>query len=255
MRECIEKISNFIDEHKEEMIDFWRNIVNLESSAREKANVDILAEYLKSEFEKEGLECRLVEVGPDNGKSLIGVLGNGINKEPVIFSGHIDTVFSKGSFGDKPFRIEGGKAYGPGVLDMKGGVVITLFIIKALRNIGYKERPIKIVLLADEEKGHQNASTPELLMTETKGGLCAFNMETGLIDNSLCVGRKGGGVCYVTVKGKEAHAGNDYLIGRNAIEEAANKIIDIQKLTDLNQDTTVSVTIVKGGSVQNSIPV
>jgi glutamate carboxypeptidase len=79
-------------------------------------------------------------------------------------------------------------------------------------------------------------------------------METGLIDNSLCIGRKGRIDCRVTVNGVESHAGNDFLSGRNSIEEMAYKIIEFQKLTDLDVGTTVSVGTIKGGTVANAIP-
>lgn len=70
---------------------------------------------------------------------------------PVIFTGHFDTVFDPNTFGPNPFRIEDGKAYGPGVLDMKGGIIITLYVIKALEAAGYKDRPIRICFCGDEK--------------------------------------------------------------------------------------------------------
>lgn len=254
MDKILNQIYEYIDDKKDEMIALWKDIVNLESYAREKEKVDILAERLKTEFEKEGLNCRLIDVGPENGKTLIGTLGAERNGKPVIFSGHMDTVFPTGTFGDNPFRIEGGKAYGPGVLDMKGGIVISLYVIKALNSIDYDERPIKIILSGDEEIGHINSIGADVILEEAKGGICGFNMETGLMDNSICVGRKGRMECHITIEGVEAHAGNDFTSGINAIEEMAHKIIDLQKLTDLESGTTVSVGKIKGGTVSNAIP-
>ncbi len=254
MQNSLNQIYQYIDENKDEMIALWRDIVNLESYAREKEKVNILAERLKEEFEKEGLNCRLIDVGEENGNTLVGILGTERKNKPVIFSGHMDTVFPTGTFGDNPFRIEDGKAYGPGILDMKGGIIISLYVIKALNRANYKERPIKIIYSGDEEIGHINSTGAEAILNEAKGGICAFNMETGLIDNYLCVGRKGRMECHVTVEGVEAHAGNDFTSGRNAIEEMAYKIIDIQKLTDLESGITVSVGKIKGGTVSNAIP-
>lgn len=254
MKEYLDQIYSFVDGHRDEMINLWKDIVNMESSAREKENADALAQKLKVEFENAGLDCDLIDVGPINGKTLVGIIGEDRPGKPVVFSGHLDTVFPKGTFGENPFRIVDGKAYGPGVLDMKGGIIISLYVIKALNSIGYNERPIKILFVADEEKGHQKANTPEVIIREATGGICAFNMETGLVDNKICIGRKGGGVCLVTVDGVGCHSGNDFLNGRNSIEEMAYKILEIQKLTDLEQGTTVSVTLIKGGTVQNAIP-
>ena len=131
MEKQLNHIYQYVDEKKDEMVALWKDMVNLESGTREKEKVDRLAERLKVEFEKAGLNCRLVDVGPQNGKTLVGVLGAERSGKPVIFSGHMDTVFSTGTFGDNPFRIEDGKAFGPGVLDMKGGIIIALYVIKA----------------------------------------------------------------------------------------------------------------------------
>ncbi len=110
------------------------------------------------------------------------------------------------------------------------------------------------MFLGDEEKGHQQANTPELIVEHARGALCAFNMETGLVSNQICIGRKGGGVANFTVTGVGAHSGNDFLKGRNSIAEMAHKTLDLQALTDLEKGTTVSVTIIKGGTVPNGIP-
>ncbi|UDN61223.1 M20 family metallopeptidase [Clostridioides sp. ES-W-0016-02] len=249
----LKEISKFVDENREEIISLWKEIVNIESYTNCKESVNKLADRLKCEFEKEGLDCDLIDAG-NNGSTLIGTLGSNRNKKPIIFSGHMDTVFEIGTFGENPFKIMEGKAYGPGVLDMKGGIVISLYVIKALNKIGYKDRPIKIVFSGDEEIGHKDSNGGDIILKEAKGGLCAFNMETGLVDNSLCVGRKGRIGCNINVKGVETHAGNDFEGGRNAIEEMANKILQIQKLTNLEVGTTASVSIIKGGRVSNSIP-
>lgn len=253
MSTYLNEISKFVDDNREEIISLWKEIVNIESYTNCKESVNRLAERLKCEFEKEGLDCDLIDVG-NNGSTLVGTLGSNRNKKPIIFSGHMDTVFEIGTFGENPFKIMEGRAYGPGVLDMKGGIVISLYVIKALNKIGYKDRPIKIVFSGDEEIGHKDSNGGDLILKEAKGGLCAFNMETGLVDNSLCVGRKGRIGCNIHVKGVETHAGNDFEGGRNAIEEMANKILQIQKLTNLEVGTTASVSIIKGGRVSNSIP-
>lgn len=253
MSTYLNEISKFVDENRKEIISLWKEIVNIESYTNCKESVNRLAEKLKCEFEKEGLDCDLIDVG-NNGSTLVGTLGSNRNEKPIIFSGHMDTVFEIGTFGENPFKIMEGRAYGPGVLDMKGGIVISLYVIKALNKIGYKDRPIKIVFSGDEEIGHKDSNGGDLILKEAKGGLCAFNMETGLVDNSLCVGRKGRIGCNIHVKGVETHAGNDFEGGRNAIEEMANKILQIQKLTNLEVGTTASVSIIKGGRVSNSIP-
>ena len=135
------------------------------------------------------------------------------------------------------------KAFGPGALDMKGGAVISLYAIKVLKHLGYQESPIKIIFSGNEEKGHQGSTGAEVFLQEGKDCLFAFNMETGLMDGCLCVGRKGHLGCRVTVEGVESHAGNDFESGRSAIEEAAHEVLAIQALTDLEEGKRVSWSV------------
>lgn len=253
MKDKLNQIYQYIDSNRESILELYGEIVNLESWYKEPENVNIVAERLKTEFEKEGLVCKLIDVEP-NGKTLVGILGEDRGGKPVVFSGHMDTVFPEGTFGKKPFKIVDEKAYGPGVLDMKGGIIISLYVIKALNSIGYNERPIKIIYSGDEEACHGGSRGAEIFLEEAKGGICAFNMETGLIDNNLCIGRKGRIELHVTVEGVEAHSGNDFLSGRNAIGEIAHKILDFHNMTDLEVGTTVSVGKIQGGTMANAVP-
>jgi len=252
-KELLNQVYRFLDENQENMISVLEEVVNLESYAREVDNVKKLAEKFKSLFEAEGFQCRLEDASP-NAPTLLGVLGEDRPGKPVIFSGHMDTVIKSGAYEKPVFRRDGNKGYGPGVLDMKGGIVISLFVAKALNVAGYKDRPLKIAFSGDEEIGHQHSKGAEILRKASMGGACAFNLETGLLDNSLCYGRKGRLENHVTVTGVEGHAGNDFLKGRNAIAEMAHKILEIQALTNLEKGTTVTSATIKGGSVTNAIP-
>lgn len=252
--ECYQQICSYIDTHFEEMIGVWKDLVNLESYVKESDGVNKVAEYLKSVFEAEGFNCNIIDVGTECGHSLVGILGEDRGAQPIIFSGHMDTVFPKGTFGENPFHIEGNKAYGPGVLDMKGGIVIALYACKALNAIGYNETPLKILFSGNEENGHLNSTGHEVFLKEGAGGKFAFNMETGRIDGALCTGRKGVMTAEIETSGKEAHAGNDFMSGRNAIEEMAYKILEIQSLTDLEAGTTTNAGVISGGTVPNAIP-
>lgn len=253
MNNYLKEIDEFIDSKRDEILELWKEIVNLESFTGNKQSVNVVANRIQSEFVKEGFDVEQIDVGP-NGNTLVATLGMNRGKEPVIFSGHMDTVFKNGTFGENPFRIEGNKAYGPGALDMKGGIIIALYTIKALNSIGYNERPIKVILSGDEESGHEGSSGEKALLDAANGGYCAFNMETALVDNSLCTGRKGRIGCIVEVEGVETHAGNDFAGGINAIEEMAHKILEIQKLTNLEEGITASVSVIKGGRIPNAIP-
>ncbi len=242
----------FIDDKKDEMIALWKDLVNMESGSYYKEGVDAVANRVKKEMELSGAKARLVEY-EKAGNMTIGEVAGG-NKPGVIFMGHYDTVFKFGELQERQFEIKDGTAYGPGVLDMKGGVVAAMFATRALQAAGYKDRPIKLMFCGDEEIAHANSDADEVFMKEAKGFAAAFDCETAFVDNAVVVGRKGTAVFKVGVHGVAAHAGNEPKRGRSAILEMAHKIIDIQNLTNWDREYTFNVGTIKGGTVFNAVP-
>ncbi len=248
MEKIYEDIASYIDAHREEMLSKLMEAVNLEGHFEEKENVEKARDWFRKELEAEGFQCRIREVAEDRAGILIGELGMDRPGKPVMFSGHIDTVHYKGSFGqENPCRVEDGLIYGPGVLDMKGGLIIALYAVKALNSLGYDSHPIKFLVDAEEESDHVGNDCDRYMTEESKGGLCAFNMECGELQNRLCTARKSQYTYYFTIDGVGGHAGNDFLRGKNAIHEAVYKIREIIDLTDLDKGTTVTTAVIKGG--------
>lgn len=252
-----EAVCQYIDAHRDEMIGKWEHFVNLEGHYDEKENVEKAQAWIRGELEAVGFRTWTVESRLDRCSVLLGILGEDRPGKPIVLGGHIDTVHPKGSFGrENPFYIEDGKAYGPGVLDMKGGIILALYVTKALESLGYNAHPIKFVLAGEEEGDHVGTDVDLLYTEESKGALFALNMETGHITNSLCVGRKTQYTFFATIHGKGGHAGNEFEKGHNAVSEAALKINDMLKVTDLTKGTTVTPSMISGGSEENpsSIP-
>lgn len=253
--DMIKKVFDYIDANKEQIINFWEELVNLEGKVDEPELVALVSARIAEEMEAMGAEHRVIDVGNGNAGTLVGIIGKERKGKPIIFGGHMDTVFKKGEFGrENPFRIEDGKAFGPGVLDMKGGITIALFVAKALTYAGYDERPIKFIFSGDEENGHKGSIGGKVMIEEGAGGLCAFNMETGPVNNSLCTSRSTSIKVTANIKGVSAHAGNNFTAGRNAIVEAAHKILVMEKLTRLEEGTTCNAGIIEGGVIVNSVP-
>lgn len=251
-----EELFRFIDTSRNDILNFWKEIVNLEGRYDEVNDLSKLAGYLKQMFEEEGVECHLLDAGHKIAPVLTGILGKDIDAPAILFSGHYDTVFKRGTLGPEPFKIIGDRAYGPGVLDMKGGIAITLLCVRALNYIGFKSFPIKIVFVGDEESGRSSKgnSTIQILSDYARGALFGFNMETGVVDGGVCVGRKGGADYTITVRGVSSHPGNAFVKGRNAIEDMAHKIIALQSITPKDYSYTVSVDTIEGGTASNIIP-
>ena len=248
-----EKVFGFIDAHQEEMLSLWKELVEIESGSSHKAGVDAVAVRLQKELQDMGAKTQIVAM-PEAGNMLIGEFGAAENTQGVLFVGHMDTVFKTGTLAERPFTIRDGKAYGPGVLDMKGGIVTFLYAIKALLAAGYQVRPIKVILAGDEEVGHENSTAAEVFVEEAKGHIAAFNGETGFVDDGIVVGRKGSVRFTLEVQGVAAHVGNDPENGRNAILEMSHKVIAIQALTDWEEGTTYNVGVIQGGTVANAVP-
>ena len=254
MTDSAVKIGQYVDHCQEDMISFWRYLVNFQGCAKETARMTTLLQTVKSRLEQEGLLCRLIPSG-EGIPVLAAVDGPERTGKPILLCGHLDTVFPRDAYPENPFVIRDGIAYGPGTADMKGGTVMMLYIIKALRHIGFDRNPIKLLLCADEEIGHVGSQTPEIIRQEATGCLCAFNLETGRMDDCIAVGRKGGLDCHITVHGRSGHVGNDFLAGRNAIVEMAHKVIALQALSRYEEEgIIVSPDVIQGGTVSNAIP-
>lgn len=266
MEKQFEQVKNYIEEHRNEMLSMWKDFVETPSQARDRAAAMGMKEKLAEILRQMGMEVREYDVGPVNSQTIEAVLGADRPGKPILFAGHYDTVNcspaehagpgTENEFDGTPhFRVdEEGRAYGLGVLDMKGGIVIAIWVVRALEAVGCRERPIKILLAGDEDKGHFDANTPEILKQASSGALCCFNMETGRVNSDICIGRKGGGEEEMTVTGVAAHAGNDFSSGRNAVLEMAYKAVELSQLTDLKEGTTIAPTVIKGGTVPNGIP-
>ncbi len=251
-QEILRPTWEYIDAHRNEIIEDWKNYVNIRSDATVREKAEVMARRLAKDLELMGCQCTLTDMGEKNAPAVDAILGADRPGKPVLFSGHYDVVPLKG---DLPFYIdEEKKAHGLGCLDMKGGVVMSIWIAKALTAAGWQERPIRFLYVGDEENGHQWGKTKEYLVEHGGGAVCAFNMETGLVSNAICTGRKGTGQAAITVKGVAAHSGNNFAEGRSAVTELVSKIPAIEALTDMEANTTVAVTTINGGTVTNSIP-
>lgn len=244
-----EDVFAYIDDHKAQMMDLWQDLVNQDSPASYREGVDLVAKRVFKELEEAGASTRWDE----EGKALIAEIP-GDSRAPVLLLGHMDTVFPVGEAARRPFTVEGSRVTGPGALDMKGGVAVMLSALKALHSAGFSGRPLKVILVSDEEIAHNGSKATVMLRREARGCAACFNCETGYEDNSLVIGRKGGVVFKAAVHGIAAHAGNNPRQGRSAIWEMAKKIDDIQNMTDRDKGITFNVGTIKGGTVSNAIP-
>ena len=147
-----------------------------------------------------------------------------IEKVPQIFVfGHMDTVFTKGTAAARPFRIENGIAYGPGVMDMKSGIGLGVYTLKALIENGYDEADLTVYFTGDEEINHPYSNSVEMIEKYVTGKDVAFLMEPGRDTGNVIYGRKGAWRPEIRIKGIPTHSGNAFAEGASAIWEMAHK--------------------------------
>ena len=243
------RLMGWLEEHREDMTALLREFVVRPSCGREPEDARVFSGWLRTRLEAEGMECHPIEVGA-NAPTLSAMAGAELPGRPILFCGHYDTALYQRFMPENPFRVEAdGTIHGVGALDMKGGIVIAIFVLRALKATGLLRRPVKFLFSGDEEACHNSSHGGAVFQQEAEGCCAAFNMETGLPGNRLCVGRRG--VCrfVVSVEGVEAHAGNDFTAGRSAIVEMAKKCVEISRLTDLEHGTTVNVATIHGGTI------
>jgi glutamate carboxypeptidase len=230
-----------------------QQFVECESPSHDKVLVDRFGKMVASEFERLGGAVRFYPQ-QDFGGVLQVDFSTGSRKKPLLLLGHLDTVYEAGTLAQMPCRVADGKMYGPGVFDMKGGIVMMLLAIDALqRRNGSLPRPITILLNPDEEIGSKvSRKITERLAKKSQAVLV---LEPSAGPKGACkTARKGVGDYLIRVKGISAHAGLDFQKGANAIKELARQIIRVAALTDLKRGTTVNPGIIRGGTRTNVVP-
>ena len=235
------------------MLDLLAALVRHESFTREKESVDRLVDFLEARFHS--LSPSSVQRLPqsDVGDFLLAKWNESAPGKPFLFLAHADTVHPIGSLTSMPIRIDDGRFYGPGALDMKAGIVIALEAIRARQeNYLLPRRPIHFLLNTDEEIGSPYS---EALIKDLAANCeLALVMEPATKEGAIKTWRKGGGKYTLTVEGRAAHAGIAPQEGINAIIEFAQQALEINRLNDLKYGTSVSITMVEGGSAGNVIP-
>ena len=250
--EDVVQLFDKVDQNREAMVDTWKLLVDRDCGSGNKAGVDGVGRDVKDFLEKCGFKVWFHEY-EKAGNMLVAEYGDA-SKPFIVLTGHMDTVFGDGTAAARPFTIKDGKVTGPGVLDMKGGVTILLYAVRFLLEAGYNRYRIKIILAGDEEVAHGNSTASADYEKEAKGAVMGFNLETGFVDNSVVIERKGVAQDLFEVDGVGAHAGNNPEDGRSAVEELAHKILDIQAETDWQEGTTVNCGVIAGGTVANAVP-
>jgi glutamate carboxypeptidase len=225
------------------------SLVDIDSGSRDKAGVDRVGDTIRLFLDRQGIAYDVIanDIYGYAIRAAVGARGD----RNILLMGHRDTVFPKGEARRRPFRNDGARGYGPGVADMKAGLVMNCFVAAAVRKFGGAPAPLVVLFTADEEIG--SPSSRALIEAEARRARFVFNAEPGRPNDAVVTGRKAGIFMRFEVSGKAAHAGANFEQGASAIGEMAHKIVALHALTDLAKGITVNVGVVAGGQTVNTV--
>ena len=245
-----EPLIDWLNAQQENMLSLLADLVNIDSNSFDKVGVDKVADRLQAFFDDHAIPYETIPL-TDHGDTLRAVVSGGDGNRPILLCGHRDTVFATGEVKKRPFSTRDGKAFGPGVADMKPGLVINAFILAAFHKFGGHPNPLVGLFTGDEEVG--SPSSKDVIIAEAEKARLAFNSEPSRPSGNIVTKRKGGIFCHCAITGVAAHSGGFFTDGCSAIEELAHKIQALHALTDLDRGTTINVGLVSGGQSVNTI--
>ncbi|RZI76253.1 MAG: M20 family peptidase [Variovorax sp.] len=227
------------------------DLVDIDSNSHDKAGTDRVADAMRGWLLADDIEATHHADLVDGDVLLARLCGHEPAQAPVLLMGHRDTVFPTGTVLQRPWRVDGDRGYGPGVSDMKSGLVLQCFVLMALRRMAPLPFPVLGLFTADEEIGSQRGRIA--IEAHARGARAAFNAEPGRVSGNLVTARKGGANFAIEVTGRAAHAGMNHADGASAIETLARKIQALHALTDYEAGITANVGLVSGGMSSNTV--
>ena len=251
-------LAGILERRYDAYVEALREMVNIDCGSFTPEGVNAVADLCQRRFEEAGWKVERIPHRPTEGEPRLGdlLIGRleGAGDGRLLLIGHMDTVFDPGTAAERPFRIEDGRARGPGVSDMKGGLLAGFFAVEALLEAGFEGfGRITYVCNPDEEIGSpfSRSFIEELARTEADA---AFVLESARENGDIVSARKGVSDYRIEIVGRAAHAGVEPEKGRSAILEAAHRAIALQGLNGRWPGVTVNVGVIRGGIRPNVVP-
>jgi hypothetical protein len=191
-------IVEYLGRQHQAMVALLADLVNIDSGSYNKRGVDAVGERLRAHLEDAGIVCETIP-NATYGDCMAARLSGSGDGRPIVLMGHRDTVFPDGTVAQRPFRIDGNQAFGPGVADMKAGLVMNTFVLEALHHFGCP-CPLTGLYTSDEEIA--SPSSRPVIEAEAKGARAVFNSEPGRPSGNLVSRRKGAAFIELEVTGR-----------------------------------------------------
>ena len=233
------------------MLALLREVVEIDSGTYDKPGNDAVGAVFRRFLEGHGLACETLPQQRFGDTLLARLPGGDAARGPIMLMGHRDTVYPKGECARRPFTVRDGIAWGPGVADMKSGLVLNSFVLAAFAHCGGAPGPLLGLFSADEEIGSPEGKP--VIEATARGARVVLNAEPARASGNVVTGRRGGVFSMLRVTGKAAHSGSRINEGISAIEELAQKIIRIHALRDDAVGISFNVGLVRGGQSVNSV--
>ncbi len=234
-----------------QMLDDLRALVEIESPSDDRAAVNQAVNWVERRAKATGARTAR-HAQAEFGDHLEIRFGSASNKPPVLLLGHLDTVWSVGTLAQMPFKIEKERIWGPGVLDMKCGVIMALHAVRMLQEAGALDREVIFLLVSDEEVGSLSSRPLTESIAKEAGAVLVLEPGQGL-HGAAKTWRKGVGNYTVRVQGIASHSGVDFKKGQSAIVELAYQTLKINEFTDLKRGLTVNPGTISGGTRTNVV--
>ncbi len=246
-------ILEYCESNLKPMLRMIQQVVEIESPSNSKPGVDRLARFFGREFRRCGAKVKLLH----HPKAGCAVSAEFWSRQPrekaILLLGHLDTVWEVGTLRRMPFKVRGNRAFGPGIFDMKAGIIIGLWAIRALKALGIRpSSPIHFFLNSDEET--TSSAFREELLTLARRSRAVLVLEPAAAGGALKTARKGVGEFKITVHGRAAHAGVNPAAGVNAILELSRQLLRVDAIAQPQRGLTLSPGKVEGGIRSNVIP-
>lgn len=250
----LKALSNYFLGRQQEIVAFVRALVEAESPSGDEAGSKAVVSLLAAAAEKiEGVTVQRLPSENYGEHLLIKAFAAARESKPIMILGHTDTVHPCGSLKQRPWRVEAGKAYGPGVFDMKANCALAIEVIRAFAETGLQpQRPLVFLFTCDEETGSLTGRS--LVEAEARRAQAVLVLEPPAIEGRVKTGRKGTGIFTIEARGCAAHAGLEPEKGASAILELARQTERLHALNGSSGGITVNVGVFRGGTLSNVVP-
>jgi len=250
--QLVAALLRYFSARQENLLAGIRELVEQESPTRDAAATTAIIAKLKTRLDAIGATTKLHETERGTHLSSRMTFGPSLHDGSVLLLGHVDTVWPLATLASRPFRVENGCAFGPGIFDMKSGVEVMVAALEAIQALELQPgREIRMLLSCDEESG--STTSRDLITAEAADCVAVFVLEPSLPGGKVKTARKGIANYEVIARGISAHAGLDPEKGISAISELARQILALNALNDLKQGITVNVGVISGGTLSNVI--